>query len=98
MEGLVAVLLVVGLIAFLVHVMGSKDRYGDMTEEEFEEESSKKTAIGAALVGLEVALRRKEAEQVMEAQSRVERDATPSPAEPPEEPQVPESSENQKES
>ena len=55
-----------------------------MTEEEFEEESKKKTLVGAALVGLEVALRRREAEQVMEAASRIERDATPSPGDPPE--------------
>jgi len=44
-----------------------------------------------------MALRRKEAEQVMEAQTRVEKDATPSPGEPPEEPLVTESSENKKE-
>ena len=79
------VVLVLGLIATLIYVMGSKGRYEEMTEEEFEEEAKKKTLIGAALMGFEAAWRRKEAEQVMEAQSRIERDATPSPGEPPEE-------------
>ena len=91
---LITLLVALGLIALLVYVMGSKDRYETMTEEEFEEESRKKTLIGSALVGLELAWRRREAEQVMEARSRVERDATPSPGDPPEEPPVPESSEN----
>lgn len=75
-----------GLIGLLIHVMGSKDRYTNMTEEDFEEEAKKKSLIGAAMVGFETAWRRKEAEMVMEAKSRIERDATPSPGEPPEEP------------
>ena len=94
-EFLIALAVAVGLIALLISVMGSKSSYEAMTEEEFEEESRKKTAVGAAMVGFELAWRRREAEQVMEARSRVERDATPSPGEPPEEPQVPESSDDQ---
>ncbi len=94
-EFLIALAVAVGLIALLIYVMGSKGRYEAMTEEEFEEESRKKTAIGAAMVGFESAWRRREAEQVMEARSRVERDATPSPGEPPKEPRVPESSDDQ---
>jgi hypothetical protein len=78
-------LVAAGLIALLIYVMGSKDRYSSMTEEEFEQESRKKTLIGAALVGFEAAWRRKEAEIVMEAKNRVEHHATPSPGEPPEE-------------
>ncbi|HXY25399.1 MAG TPA: hypothetical protein VEI73_12160 [Candidatus Acidoferrum sp.] len=93
MAGLLITLVVaVGLIALLVHVMGSKDHYSKMTEQEFEEESQKKTLIGSALVGLELAWRRREAEQVMETRTRIERDATPSPGDPPE-PPVPESPE-----
>jgi len=91
---LITLVIAVGLIAVLAYVMGSKDRYSTMTEEEFEEESQKKSLVGAALTGFELAWRRREAEQVMEARSRVERDATPSPGDPPEEPPVPESSEN----
>ena len=54
-----------------------------LTEEEFEQESRKKTLVGSALVGLELAWRRREAEQVMEARTRLERDATPAPGDPP---------------
>jgi len=93
MAGLLITLVVaVGLIALLIYVMASKGRYSTMTEEEFEEESQKKTPIGAALLGLELAWRRREAEQVMETRTRIERDATPSPGDPPE-PLVPESPE-----
>lgn len=82
---LLTLLVAVGLVALLVCVMGRKDRYAEMTEEEFEEEARKKSFLGAAIVGLEGALRKREAAIIMEAKSRAERDATPSPGEPPEE-------------
>ena len=74
-----------GLIGLLVYVMGSRDRYEEMTEEEFEEEVKKKSLLGAAITGLEGTLRNREATIMMEAKSRVDRDATPSPGDPPEE-------------
>ena len=74
-----------GLIGLLVYVMGSRDRYEEMTEEEFEEEVKKKSLLGAAIMGLEGTLRNREATIMMEAKSRVDRDATPSPGDPPEE-------------
>ena len=77
----VVVALIVGLIALL----GSPDRHAQMTEEEFEEEVRKKSLLGAAITGLEGTLRNREATIMMEAKSRVERDATPSPGDPPEE-------------
>jgi len=78
-------LIVVGLVALLVYVMGRKDRYAEMTEEEFQEEARKGSLLGAAIMGLEGALRKREAATLKEAKSRVERDATPSPGEPPQE-------------
>jgi hypothetical protein len=99
MTGLLITLAIAGaLIGVLIYIMGSKDHYETMTEEEFEEESKKKTPVGAAMVGLEVALRRREAEQVMEAASRIERDATPSPGDPPDDPSAEGSPENQRRS
>jgi hypothetical protein len=95
---LITLVVAVGLIALLVYVMGRKDRYETMTEQEFEEASRKKTLMGSALVGLEMAWRKREAEQVMEVRSRVERDATPSPGNPPEAPFVPKSSKNKEKS
>lgn len=73
------------LIGGLVYVLGSKDRYQSMTEEEFEQEARNKSMLGAAITGLEGALRKREATVLMEAKSRVEREATPAPGDPPEE-------------
>jgi len=85
MTGWILALIVVGgLIGLLVYVMGSSDRYEEMTEEEFEEEARKKSLLGAAIMGLEGTLRKKEATVMMEAKGRMERDATPSPGDPPE--------------
>jgi hypothetical protein len=82
---MLGLIVVGGLIGLLVYVMGSRDRYQEMTEEEFEEEVKKKSLLGAAITGLEGTLRKREATIMMEAKSRVERDATPSPGDPPEE-------------
>jgi hypothetical protein len=80
---ILALMVVGGLIGLLVYVMGSRDRYEEMTEEEFEEEAKKKSLLGAAITGLEGTLRKREATVMMEAKGRVERDATPSPGDPP---------------
>ena len=85
MAGVLMLFVAVGLVALLVYVMGRKDRYTEMTEQEFEEETRKKSFLGAAIMGLEGSLRKREAAIMMEAKRRVERDATPSPGEPPEE-------------
>jgi len=85
MTGWILALLVAGgLIGLLLYVVGSGDRYQEMTEEEFEEEARKKSLLGAAITGLEGTLRKREATVLMEAKGRVERDATPSPGDPPE--------------
>jgi len=83
--GFVLGLIVVAvLIGALIHVMGSgDDRYANMTDEEFEEEARRKSFLGAAITGLEGTLRKREATVLMEAKTRVERDATPSPGDPP---------------
>jgi len=82
---MLGLMVVGGLIGLLVYVMGSRDRYEEMTEEEFEQEVKKKSLLGAAVTGLEGTLRKREATIMMEAKSRVERDATPSPGDPPRE-------------
>jgi hypothetical protein len=86
MTGWILGLIVVGgLIGLLVYVMGGRDRYEEMTEEEFEDEVKKKSLLGVAITGLEGTLRKREATIMMKAKSRVERDATPSPGDPPKE-------------
>jgi len=82
---LLALLVAIGLIGLLVYVMGGQDRYATMSEEEFEEEARKKSMLGAAITGMESALRTREAGYVMEVKNKIEREATPSPGEPPEE-------------
>lgn len=81
---ILALIVVGGLIGVLVYVMGTRDRYEQMTEEEFEEEVKKKSLLGATIVGLEGTLRKREATIMIEAKGRVERDATPTPGDPPE--------------
>src|SRR5262249_62256995 len=86
MTGWILALIVVGgLIVLLVYVMGRRDRYEEMTEEEFEQEAKKKSLLGAAITGLEGTLRKREATIMMEAKGRVERDRTPAPGDPPDE-------------
>ena len=90
MTGWILALLVAGgLIGLLLYVVGSGARYREMTEEEFEEEARKKSLLGAAITGLEGTLRKREATVLMEAKGRLERDATPSPGDPPEEDETP---------
>jgi hypothetical protein len=74
-------LIVVGIVALLVYVIGRKSPYLEMTDEEFEEQVRKGpgSLVGSAVVGLEGALRKREAAIMMEAKSRIEEDATPSP-------------------
>jgi len=82
---ILALMVVSGLIVLLVYVMGRRDRYEEMTEEEFEQEAKKKSLLGAAITGLEGTLRKREATIMMEAKGRVERDSTPTPGDPPDE-------------
>ena len=76
----------VGLLLLLVWVLGSEDRYSTMSEEEYEAETRKRSLLGAAVIGLEASLRRRESAILMEAKTRVEREATQASGQPPEEP------------
>jgi hypothetical protein len=69
------VLLAVGA---LVYVMGRPNRYSQMSEEEFEEDTKRGPGLGAIIIGAERALRRREADFVIEQKLRVEKDATAS--------------------
>jgi len=69
---------VILLLIALVAVMGGPDRYAKMSKKEFDEDAERKSLLGAAMVGVEKALRPERAQQVLEQKKRVERDATPS--------------------
>jgi hypothetical protein len=79
----IVILLVIGA---LIYVFGSKDRYSEMSEEEYEAEvkDEQKSLLGAGMVGLNKALMGGQIDQVIEQKQRVEKDATPS-GEPPSE-------------
>jgi hypothetical protein len=83
-EVVVILLVVVGFVALLMHIVGGKNRYAEMTEEEFEEEAKKGSVLGAALMGVEGALRKREATVLMEAK-KVEAEETRAAGEPPKE-------------
>ena len=79
-------LIVIGLLGSLVCVMASPNRYARMSDQEFEEDTQKSSVLGAAVIGMERALRRREADFVIEQKLRVEKDATTSGDHRPEEP------------
>jgi len=83
-EFLLALLILVGIVALLVYVTRHKNPYSEMTDEEFEEEARKGSGsfVGSFVVGLESALRKREAAIMMEAKTHIEKDATPSPGKP----------------
>jgi hypothetical protein len=70
--------MVIGLIGSLVCVMASPNRYARMSDREFEEDTQKSSVLGAAVMGMERALRRREADFVIEQKLRVEKDSTTS--------------------
>lgn len=85
LSDIIIFLMVAGLIGGLIYVMASPNRYAKMTDEEFEEDTKRSSVLGSVVIGMERALRRKEADFVIEEKLRVEKDATPSGDHPPEE-------------
>ncbi len=90
---IVIFLMVAGLISGLIHVIASPNRYGKMTDEEFEQDTRRSSLLGSVVIGMERALRRREADLVIQEKLRVEKDATPSGDHPPEE--IPEPTEEE---
>jgi hypothetical protein len=85
LSDIIIFLMVAGLIGGLIYVMASPNRYAKMTAEEFEEDPKRSSVPGSVVVGMERALRRREADLVIEEKLRVEKDATPSGDRPPQE-------------
>ncbi|MFI5098691.1 MAG: hypothetical protein ACHQT6_12030 [Candidatus Acidiferrales bacterium] len=84
-ETLIIILILAGAMGTLIYVLGRPSRYSRMTDEEFEADAKKGSLLGAAVIGLERSLRRREADYVIEQKLRVEKDATTVAGEPPEE-------------
>lgn len=78
LDTLIAILIGVGALGALVYVISRPNRYSQMSDEEFEEDTKRGPGLGATIIGMERALRRREADYVIEQKLRVEKDATPS--------------------
>lgn len=84
------IVLTVGLLGGLIYVLGKPSRYSEMTDREFEEETKKGPGLGGAIIGMERALRRREADFVLEQKHRFEKEANIPGGRPPEESPSPE--------
>jgi hypothetical protein len=72
LSDIIIFLMVAGLLGGLIYVMASPNRYAKMTDEEFEEDT-KGSVLGSVVIGMERALRRREADLVIKEKLRVER-------------------------
>jgi hypothetical protein len=82
---IILAVIAIGLVGGLVYVLGKPSRYSEMTDKEFEEETRKGPGLGGAIIGMERALRRREADFVLEQKHRFEKEANIPGGEPPEE-------------
>jgi hypothetical protein len=83
-EYLVVVLIVGAAVAALIYVIARPNPYSSMTEEEFEEDAKRGSALGTAVLGVERILRRREADYLIEEKLRVDKNAASVGGEPPE--------------
>jgi hypothetical protein len=64
--------ILVALIALIVGITTGKDRYAEMSEEEFEAEAKRVSPLGAAVMGLHKFFQPKRVEYMMQRDKRVE--------------------------
>jgi hypothetical protein len=62
------------VVALIVGVTTGKDRYAEMSEEEFEAEAKRASTLGAAVMGLQKVLEPKHVEYLMQRDKQVEGD------------------------
>ena len=84
-ETLAILVILAAVFGTLIYLMGRPSRYSQMTDQEFEEDAKKESLLGAAVIGFERSLRRREADYIIEEKLRIDKDATPVAGEPPEE-------------
>lgn len=84
-------LVIVGIVVALIGVLGAENRHAKMTEEEFEEEAKRNSAIGAGVLELQKAFQPNRVTQYVEEKQRVKEESSFS-GDPPHEPIVPEGS------
>jgi hypothetical protein len=84
-EGIAIVVILVTAFGALIYAIIRPNPYSKMTDEEFEEETEKSTALGMAVLGAERILRRREADYMIEEKLRHDKEAASVAGEPPEE-------------
>ncbi len=83
---IVLIVICVALVIGVIVAAGSRDRYAEMTEEEFQSEAERASLLGAGVLGLQEFLQPKRVEYIMQRDKHVEADSTESGDRPPEEP------------
>jgi hypothetical protein len=84
-EGIAIVVILVAAFGSLIYAIIRPNPYSKMTDEEFEKETKKSTALGMAVLGAERILRRREADYITEEKLRHDKEAASVAGEPPEE-------------
>jgi len=79
------ILLIAAIAAAIFTMLAGKDRYSEMTEEEFEAEAKRNSLPAAALLGLQKVLQPTRAEYILQRDKRVEGQHSESGARLPEE-------------
>jgi hypothetical protein len=76
MVAIVILVILVVVVALIIGVTSGKDRYAEMSEEEFEAEAKRVSTLGAAIMGLQKVIEPKKVEYMMQRDKRVEGDQT----------------------
>jgi hypothetical protein len=84
-EGIAIVVILVTAFGALIYAIIRPNPYSKMTDEEFEKETKKGTALGMAVLGAERILRRREAGYIIAEKLRHDKEAASVAGEPPEE-------------
>jgi hypothetical protein len=84
MVSIVILAVLAAVVALIVGCTAGKDRYAEMSEEEFEAETKRASLFGAAVMGLQKVLEPKHVEYMMQRDKKVKGDqsvagALPSP-------------------
>ncbi len=88
MVTLVILGILAAVVALIVGITTGKDRYAKMTEQEFEDEAKRTSAVGAAVAEFHKFFQPKRVEYTLQRDKRVEGDSAEAGEPPPKEPPV----------
>ena len=88
MATIVILAMIVAVVALIIGVAAGKDRYAEMSEEEFEAEAKRVSPLGAAMMEMHKFLQPTRVEFMRKRDKRVEGDSAKASGPPPDEPSV----------